>query len=206
MTGRPDIQLPDRTALILIDLQLAIDDPRWSQHGPRNNPNAEAVAASLLERWRQLDWPIFHVRHDSTEPDSPYRPGSPGHPFKPEVAPLPGEMIIAKSVNSAFVGTDFDRHLRDIGVQKLVILGVITNNSLEATVRNAGNLGHQVYVPEDACFTFARLDLRNKLWPAEEVHALSLANMDGEYATVTSAGSILLELRQRQAATPASFA
>ena len=206
MTGRRDIHLPDRTALVLVDLQRAIDDPRWSEHGPRNNPGAEAEAASLLERWRQLEWPVIHVRHDSIEPDSPYRPGTPGHPFKSAVAPQPGETIIAKTVNSAFIGTDLDRHLCDIGAPALVILGVITNNSLEATVRNAGNLGHRVFVPEDACFTFARLDLRSKLWLADDVHALSLANMHGEYATVANAGSILLDLRQRQAATPAPFA
>jgi nicotinamidase-related amidase len=188
------LDLPRRTALILVDLQRAIDHPRWAAHGPRNNPDAEGVAAALLAPWRALGWPIVHVRHDSTEPDSTYRPGGPGHAFKPEVAPLPGETIIGKRVNSAFIGTDLDRHLRDIGTPALVILGVSTNNSLEATVRNAGNLGWRVYVAGDACFTFARRDLRGKLWPAEDVHALSLANMHGEYATVTDSAAVLAAL------------
>lgn len=183
-------RLPDRTALILIDLQRAVDDPRWARYGPRNNPGAESAAAALLGRWRQLAWPIVHVRHDSTDPESTYRPGGPGHPFKPEVARSADETIIAKRVNSAFIGTDLDSHLRDIGAPALVILGVITNNSLEATVRNAGNLGHRVFVPEDACFTYGWLDLRGKLWAAEDVHALSLANMHGEYATVTSSAEV----------------
>ena len=185
------IPLPDRTALLIVDLQRAIDDPRWARHGSRNNPGAEAAAAAMLHRWRALGWPIIHIRHDSTEPDSTYRPGSPGHPFKPEVMPAEGETIIAKRVNSAFIGTDLDRHLRDIGAPALVILGVSTNNSLEATVRNAGNLGHAVFVPEDACFTYARMDLRGTVWPAEDVHALSLANLHGEYATVTTSAEIL---------------
>ncbi len=187
-------RLPHPTALILIDLQRAIDDPRWAAEGPRNNPAAEAAAAALLGRWRELHWPIVHVRHDSTEPNSTYRPGQPGNDFKPETAPCPGETIIPKQVNSAFIGTDLDRHLRDIGASTLVILGVITNNSLEATVRMAGNLGYAVYLPEDACFTFAHRDLRGKLWPAEDVHALSLANMHGEYAQVTSSAAILAAL------------
>ncbi len=186
-----DRPLPDRAALILVDLQLAVDDPRWARHGPRNNPGAEAAAAGLLARWRRLGWPIVHIRHDSTDPDSTYRPGGPGHAFKPEVAPAADETIIAKQVNSAFIGTDLHRHLRDIGAPALVILGVITNNSLEATVRNAGNLGHAVFVPEDACFTYGRQDLRGKLWAAEDVHALSLANLHGEYAMVTSSTEIL---------------
>jgi len=183
--------LPDRTTLILVDLQLAVDDPRWARHGLRNNPGAEQAAAALLARWRRIGWPIVHIRHDSTEPDSTYKPGGPGHAFKPEVMPAAGEAIIAKQVNSAFIGTDLQRHLRDIDAPALVILGVITNNSLEATVRNAGNLGYTVFVPEDACFTYGWKDLRGKLWAAEDVHALSLANLQGEYATVTSSAEIL---------------
>src|SRR5262245_61783585 len=171
------LSLPDRTVLILVDLQQAIDDPRWARHGPRNNPGAEAAAAALLAHWRRLGWPIVHVRHDSTEPGSTYTPGGPGHPFKPEVAPAADETIVAKHVNSAFIGTDLDRHLRSIDAPALVILGVITNNSLEATVRSAGNLGHHVFVPQDACFTFAVRDLRGQVWTADDVHALSLANM-----------------------------
>lgn len=192
MTAR--FTLPSRTPLMLIDLQRAIDDPRWAAEGPRNNPGAEAAAAALLARWRSLGWPVIHVRHDSTEPNSTYRPGQPGNDFKPETAPLPGETIVAKKVNSAFIGTELIHHLRDIGATSLVMLGVSTQNSFEATVRNAGNLGFAAYVAADGCFTFAKRDLRGKVWPAEDVHALSLAVMDGEYATVTSSAEILAGL------------
>lgn len=186
----PQLTLPAPTALILVDLQRAIDDPRWAAEGPRNNPQAEAAAAALLDDWRRIGWPVIHVRHDSTESGSTYRPGQPGNDFKPGTAPVPGETIIAKRVNSAFIGTDLDRHLRDTGLSRLVILGVITNNSLEATVRNAGNLGYAVLVPEDCCFTFAKRDLNGRLWSAEDVHALSLANLHGEYATIWSSAEI----------------
>lgn len=189
MTTR--LALPPRTPLILIDLQYAIDDPRWAAAGPRNNPDAETMAAALLARWRSVGWPVIHVRHDSTEPNSTYRPGQTGNGFKRETAPQPGETVIAKRVNSAFIGTNLHHHLRDLGAGMLVMLGVITNNSLEASVRNAGNLGYTVLVPEDCCFTFAKRDLRGKVWPAEDVHALSLANLHGEYATVTNSAEIL---------------
>src|SRR5262250_846552 len=97
------LRLPDRTALILVDLQRAVDHPRWTKEGPRNNPHAEQAAAALLGCWRQLSWPLIHIRHDSTEPDSTFKPGGPGHVFKPEVVPNAGETIIAKQVNSAFI-------------------------------------------------------------------------------------------------------
>ena len=171
-------------ALVIIDVQKAIDDARWARHGPRNNPDAERNIARLLEAWRSRRLPIYHVRHDSIDPESAYRPGQPGNQFKPEATPLVGEPIIVKRTNSAFIGTDLESRLRAAGHHTLVVCGVITNNSVEATVRMAGNLGFETYLAEDACFTFARLDFSGRLRSAEEVHAMSLANLHGEYCTV----------------------
>jgi nicotinamidase-related amidase len=174
--------------LLLVDLQQAIDDPSW---GSRNNPQADANIVKLLELWRASGWPVWHVRHDSLEAASPYRPGQPGNAFRPDSAPRPGEKVIAKQTNSAFIGTDLEARLRARGIGDLVVAGVITNNSVEATVRMAGNLGFTVHLVEDACFTYARRDYRGHLRSAEEVHAMSLANLDGEYATVVTAQEIL---------------
>jgi hypothetical protein len=44
---------------------------------------------------------------------------------------------------------------------------------------------------EDAAFTFARRDYRGVLRRAEDVHAMSLANMDGEYCTVVTTDELL---------------
>jgi len=100
---------------------------------------------------------------------------------------LNGETVIAKRTNSAFVGTDLETRLRDAGHTALVVAGVITNNSVEATVRMAGNLGFAAWLVEDACFTFGRRDWAGTWRTAEEVHAMSLANLDGEYCTIVSA-------------------
>ena len=183
--------LSSNAALLVIDLQKAIDDPRWSRTGPRNNPQAEANVAALLAAWRRDGRPIVHVRHDSVEPDSSYRPGGPGHAFKDEAMPRPAETVIGKRVNSAFIGTGLDEWLRGRGIATLVVAGVITNNSVEATVRMAGNLGYDVRLVADACFTFARKDRSGRLWTADEVHNLSLANMDGEYAKVVDTAQLL---------------
>ena len=183
--------LPDNAALLIVDLQKAIDDPRWSRIGPRNNPQAEANVAALLAAWRRDGRPMVHIRHDSTDPASTYRPGGPGHAFKEEAMPLPGETVIGKAVNSAFIGTRLDEWLRGRGIGTLVVAGVITNNSVEATVRMAGNLGYDVHLVADACFTFAKLDRSGRLRTADEVHDLSLANMDGEYATVVETAEVL---------------
>ncbi|HTP36490.1 MAG TPA: cysteine hydrolase family protein [Candidatus Acidoferrales bacterium] len=181
------LELPPETALLVIDVQRAIDHPSW---GERNNPDAESNIAALLAAWRAARRPVYHVRHDSTEPASTYRPGQLGHDFKPEAQPLAGETVIAKQTNSAFIGTNLESRLRAAGHTTLVIAGVITNNSVEATVRMAGNLGFRTYLVEDATFTFGRRDWHGRWRTADEVHAMSLANLDGEYCTVVRAEDI----------------
>jgi len=135
---------------------------------------------------------VIHVRHDSRDPCSHYRPGQSGNVFKPETAPLPDELVIAKTTNSAFIGTDLELRLRGTGHSALVVAGVITNNSVEATVRMAGNLGFDTWLVEDACFTFGRKDWQGTLRSAEKVHAMSLANLDGEYCTVITTDAVLV--------------
>ncbi|WP_425495625.1 cysteine hydrolase family protein [Pandoraea capi] len=188
-----DARLPAPGAvLLLIDLQRAIDHPSW---GERNNPDAERQVGRLLAHWRCRGWPVWHVRHDSKNPASHYRPGQPGHAFKPETAPVAGELVIPKHTNSAFIGTDLEDRLRAGGLDALVVAGVITNNSVEATVRMAGNLGFQTWLVSDGCFTFARTDWNGAPRSADDVHAMSLANLDTEYCTVTTADALLGTVR-----------
>lgn len=183
--------LPMNAALIIVDLQKAIDHP---DRGQRNNPDAEKNVASLLRAWRTTGRPVYHIRHDSTEPASHYRPGQAGNEFKPEVQPLSNEPVIVKRTNSAFIGTDLDARLRADGHTLLIVAGVITNNSVEATVRMAGNLGFDTFLVEDGCFTFARKDWTGQPRSAAEVHAMSLANLDGEYCTVIRTSDALAAL------------
>lgn len=183
--------LSPRAALLVIDLQRAIDHPSW---GTRNHPDAEATGQRVLAAWRASGRAVFHIRHDSTEPQSTYRPGQPGHDFKPGFEPLAGEAVVPKSVNSAFIGTGLEARLRAAGHTQLAVLGVITNNCIEATVRMAGNLGFDTWLVEDACFTFGRKDWRGVERTADEVHALSLANLDGEYCRVVTAADVMAAL------------
>jgi nicotinamidase-related amidase len=189
------MRLPCDATLIVIDVQQAIDDPRW---GPRNNPGAESAIASLIAAWREEALPIVHIRHDSIEPGSPYAPGGPGHPFKPEAQPLDGETIIGKSAHSAFVGTPLEETLDALGATTLVLCGVLTHNSLEATARHAGDLGYRAFVVADACWA-AAVRVGDRLWDAADVHALSLAHLDGEYAAVVDCAATLAAARLARA-------
>lgn len=191
-----------QTALLIIDMQRAIDAAYWAKDGERNNPAAEGAALRLMEAWREAGRPIYHVRHDSVEPQSAYRPGQPGHQFKPGFEPREGEVVIPKRTGSAFTATPLEELLRKRGHAELVAAGVITNNSVETTVRHAGTLGFGVTLAEDACFTFARRDWDGVLRPAGEVHALSLANLEGEYCRVATAAEILAAAGSRQPILP----
>ncbi|MGH2410610.1 MAG: isochorismatase family protein, partial [Chloroflexota bacterium] len=86
---------PD-SALIIIDVQKGLDEPGL---GRRNNPEAEANIARLLSAWRQAGRPLFHIKHDSTDPHSALRPDSPGNEIKDIVLPRNGEPLIRKTVN-----------------------------------------------------------------------------------------------------------
>jgi nicotinamidase-related amidase len=188
------MSIPTNAALIIIDVQHAIDHPKWARWGPRNNLQAEEHIAQLLATWRATQRPIIHVRHMSREPDSPYRPHQPGNNFKPQVAPLPHERVVEKNTNSAFIGTTLEADLRAAGIDTLIVTGVVTNNSVEATARMAGNLGFTTIVVSDATATFARPDFNGVRRSADEVHAMSLANLEHEYAAIMTTHEVLTGL------------
>ncbi|MEE9098696.1 cysteine hydrolase family protein [Pseudomonas nitroreducens] len=177
-------------ALLIIDQQQGMrESPE-----PRNNPQAEQRIGELLAAWRRAGWPLVHIRHISRTPGSPFWPGQPGAEFQPELAPLEHEHVVEKNVPDAFVNSGLERWLRVRGIDSVVICGVSTNNSVEATARSAGNLGFVTQVVADACFAFDKRDFNGVLRRAEEVHAMSLANLQGEYAQVLDANSILRAL------------
>lgn len=175
-------------ALIIIDMQQGMANP---SAGPRNNPNAERNIFNLLEAWRKAGAFVVHVRHISRTVNSLFRPGQMGVEFQESLAPLPGEHVVEKNVPDALINTGLERWLRIRGVHKLVIVGVSTNNSVEATARTAGNLGFNTQVVSDATFTFDKTDYSGVKRTAEEVHAMALANLDGEYATIISTEQLL---------------
>jgi nicotinamidase-related amidase len=182
------VTLPVGTALILIDIQQGFSDPRW---GRRNHPDAEAQAARLLRAWRRVGWPVVHIQHRSVEPNSPLRPDQPGAEFQAIVAPVDSEQVFTKSVNSAFIGTRLEAHLRDQRVRSVVICGLTTNHCVETTTRMSGNLGFETYLAEDACATFDRVGPDENVWPAERIHAMTLANLHGEFATIVTVAEVL---------------
>jgi nicotinamidase-related amidase len=183
---------PQATTLLLIDLQAGFDEPRW---GRRNNPSLELRASALLRAWRAAGRRVVHVRHMSTDPLSPLRPGQPGNEFKPETAPVAGEAVIEKQVNSAFIGTSLEADLRRAGCRGLVVAGLTTNHCVSTTVRMAGNLGFKTWVVSDATATFDRVGPDGVLHRAQQIHAIALSDLHGEFATAVDSGAVMAALQ-----------
>lgn len=183
--------MPSHPALILVDIQYGLEDPYY---GARNNPGAEANAARLLARWRELGAPLVHIQHLSVVPGSPLAADAPGSAHKAEVAPLAGEPVMTKSVNSSFIGTNLEQWLRETGISRLVICGLTTNHCVETTTRMAGNLGFDTTLAHDACATHDRTGPDGTVYPADTIHQISLANLHEEFATIKSMDEILAEL------------
>ena len=178
-----------KNALIVIDVQNGFDElDYW---GPRNNPACEDNIRALLERWREQGQPVVLVRHDSTGPQSPLRPGQPGNDFKPGIASV-HNLLVSKQVNSAFYGTpDLDAWLRAEDISAITICGITTNHCCETTARMGGNLGYDVTFVLDATHTNDREDIEGNVIPAEEVARMTAANLHGEFATVRSTAEVL---------------
>ena len=180
--------LPKNTALIIIDVQKGFDEPVW---GSRNNPHAEENILKLLEAWRKSERPIFHIQHMSLSPTSSLNPRHPGNAIKDAFLPEAGEPLIQKHVNSAFIGTDLEQRLREMGCKSLVIVGLTTPHCVSTTTRIAGNFGFETYLVADATAAFELTDHNGKTYSAEEIHTVTLATLQGEFATVVETDFLL---------------
>jgi nicotinamidase-related amidase len=183
-----------RTALIVIDVQRAFDE--WEAAGKRrNNPGAVARIVELLSAFRNRGAPIFHIRHQGTRPNSSFAPGGTGYPVKDEAREIAGEPVIVKRVNSAFIGTDLETRLRAAGIETLVICGATTNHCVETTTRMAGNLGFDARLVRDATWTFDRVGPDGDKHTAEQIHAMTLANLNGEFARIVLSSEVIAALK-----------
>src|SRR5438067_7729176 len=177
------IDLPERSALLVIDVQRGLDDPSL---GARDNPACEANIAKLLAAWRERGWPTVFVRHDSRIAGSPLAPGHPGNAFKDVVSGKP-DLLVVKSVNSAFYGEpSLEPWLRERSITGLVICGITANQCCETTARMAGNLGFETFFALDATHAFERFDLEGVAIPAAQITRITGANLQEEFASVVS--------------------
>ncbi|MDH3463856.1 MAG: cysteine hydrolase [Acidimicrobiia bacterium] len=177
-----------RTALLVVDVQVGLDDPVW---GRRNNPDCEANVASLIAAWRAAGRPVVFVRHDSVLPESPLRPGQPGNDFKPALSGKP-DLLVTKQVNSAFFGEpDLDAWLREHDLTGVAVVGIQTNFCCETTARMAGNLGYDTIFVLDATYTFDMAAYGGGVITADEIARVTATNLQDEFADVVMTADLI---------------
>ncbi|GGF70266.1 putative isochorismatase family protein YddQ [Paenibacillus albidus] len=178
------------TALILVDIQ-----NEYFPNGKMelSNPEKAAVnAAKILEWFRENNKDnIFHVQHIASNPALGFfLPDTEGVKINDSVLPLDHEDIILKNFPNSFLKTELENKLKENGVTKVVIVGMMTHMCIDATVRAAVDLGYDTTLIEDACAT-RDLAYQDKVVPAEQVHNAFVSALQSMYCTVTSTEDFL---------------
>jgi nicotinamidase-related amidase len=179
--------------LLPIDVQMGFDFQPW---GPRWPENMEGQGQRLLQHWRSMGWPVIHVHHASANSRSSLHVSHPGHDFRPGFAPQPGEPLITKNVNSAFIGTDLSDRLEALGRPPLVMFGVSGDMCVSTTARMASNLGYDVTVVSDASWCFDLPGPSGEVIDARTVHAVHMATLAFEFCQVSVTADLLARFSQ----------
>jgi nicotinamidase-related amidase len=173
--------MPER-ALLIIDIQ---ND--YFPGGKMELEGAEPAAANArraLSAFREKKLPVFHVQHLSTRPGSTFFiPGTTGAQIHAAVKPQGTEQVVQKNFPNSFRATQLESALKASGVKELVVAGMMTHMCVDASVRQAADLGYKVTLLADACATRSQ-SFGGETVAARQVHAAFLAALNGFYAKV----------------------
>lgn len=185
----------NKSALLVIDMQKFFLDP----NSPTFTCGGLAIIPTikqLISAFRQANRPVIYTRHIHHQDhidagimgwwwEGMCLEGSPESEIQNEIAPLPNEKVILKHRYSAFYNTDLETILRCLKVEDLVISGIMTNMCCESTARDAYYRDYKIFFLADATGSIN-----------EEMHLASLLNLAFGFAFVTTAKSIIQQLRE----------
>jgi nicotinamidase-related amidase len=154
-----ELQLdPEKTALVLIDLQNAV---LGMSTAPHTAAHVAENSRKLAEAFRAHGAPVVYVRVDINDfmkfpVDQPQNMGDKPLPaVASEIASSAGyqagDILVTKRHWGAFAGTDLEQQLKASGVDTVVLTGISTNAGVESTARQGTGLGFAFVVVEDAC-------------------------------------------------------
>jgi len=140
------------TALLVIDIQ---NDYFPGGKNPLVNPHEAAKKAyQLLQCFREHGGHHIHIQHISLKPDAAFFvKGDSGSDIHDSVAHFEGEPIVYKHYPNSFRETGLLEILKEWGIGRVVITGMMTHMCVDATARAAADFGFQVMIAEDACAT-----------------------------------------------------
>lgn len=174
------------TALLVIDIQDSFrhDSARWAD---RNNPAFEGNVGRLIGAFRDASLPIFFVLHTDSDPG--FRTTDPHFRLMDFVDRRESDPLVVKSTRNAFTSTDLEQRLDSIGVERLVICGISTEQCCETTTRVAADLGYDVHFVTEATATFPIGALST-----EAIVERTEAVLRGRFARIVTVREVLEEL------------
>jgi nicotinamidase-related amidase len=184
-----------KTALLLIDIQNDyFPGGKMELEGP---VEAAQKANELLQCFRDHAMPTVHIQHVSLEPDATFFiSGDRGTDINDITAHYEGEPLVQKHYPNAFRETNLLDFLKEWGIERVIVTGMMTHMCVDATARAAADLGFNVMIAEDACATRA-LTYAETTIPAEHVHKAFLAALKS-YGQVMPVEMILAHLAAEQ--------
>lgn len=180
------------TALLLIDIQNDyFPGGAMELVGSRE---AGEQAGTLLAAFRDKGLPVIHVQHISTRAGATFfLPDTPGIEIHSCVAPREGETVVRKHFPNGFRETPLLAHLRERGITRLVIGGMMTHMCVDTTTRAAADLGFECVLAHDACATRA-LAFGGSTVAAADVQTAFMASLNGAFARVQSTAEVCAQL------------
>ena len=183
-----------KTALLIIDIQ-----KDYFPGGKMElvNPQAAKKAYMLLQCFREHGGYHVHIQHIALKPDATFFvKGTDGTDIHDSVAHFEGEPIVYKHYPNSFRETNLLEILKEWGIERVVICGMMTHMCVDATVRAAADFGFQVMIADDACAT-RDLKYGETTIPAEHVHKAFLAALKS-YGQVMSSDQVIAHLAAEQ--------
>jgi maleamate amidohydrolase len=185
--------------LLIVDFVVGFADPKT--FGGGNLAPAIERTVHLLAAARRHGWPVAHSRivyaADGSD-DNVFSLKVPGmatltedHPnsaIVPELTPAAGELVVRKTVPSAFFGTQLAPWLSQRAVQTLIVAGAVTSGCVRASVVDAMSHGFRPLVVSDCVGDRA-------IGP----HDANLFDMQQKYAAVMTLDEALSSIEKRQA-------
>lgn len=140
-----------KTALLVIDIQdsFTIDPARWAA---RSNPRFEENVTALIAKFRAAGEPVIFILHNDGDPG--FRPGDPEVRLMSFLERRQEEPLVVKTTRNSFTSTDLQSRLDAMGVRKVVVCGISTEQCCETTTRVAADLGYDVDFVTEATLTF----------------------------------------------------
>lgn len=148
-----------------------------------NADEAEQKIKELIKESRTLGRPVIYIRHINPPDDTFFLEGTFGCEISERIKPLPDDQVIVKYYPNSFYETKLDAYLKEKGIKKLIVCGMMTHMCVDTTVRAAMDYSYEVDLVADACATMD-LERSGEVIPAPIVQKTFLASLEGVFARI----------------------